>query len=83
MDKRPKRPRDPAQLARLMIDIATGEVEDRVPTPDPAKEYARKGELKGADARARKLSPDERRRIAEKAANARWKKGRPAPEKTE
>jgi hypothetical protein len=24
-----KRPRDPAQLAKLMIDIASGEVEDR------------------------------------------------------
>jgi hypothetical protein len=27
-DKRLKRPRDPAQLAKLMIDIASGEVED-------------------------------------------------------
>jgi hypothetical protein len=27
-----KRPRDPAQLAKLMIDIASGEVEDRPPT---------------------------------------------------
>ena len=26
-----KRPRDPAQLAKLMIDIASGEVEDRAP----------------------------------------------------
>jgi hypothetical protein len=26
-----KRPRDPAQLAKLMIDIASGEVEDRPP----------------------------------------------------
>jgi hypothetical protein len=32
-DKRLKRPRDPAQLAKLMIDIASGEVEDRQPTP--------------------------------------------------
>ncbi len=29
-----KRPRDPAQLAKLMIDIASGEVEDREPTPE-------------------------------------------------
>jgi len=29
MNKRLKRPRDPAQLAKLMIDIASGEVEDR------------------------------------------------------
>jgi hypothetical protein len=33
-----KRPRDPAQLAKLIVDIATGEVEDREPqtTKDPA-----------------------------------------------
>jgi hypothetical protein len=30
-EKRPKRPRDPAQFAKLMIDIASGEVEDREP----------------------------------------------------
>ena len=28
---RPNRPRDPAQLAKLMVDIATGEMEDRAP----------------------------------------------------
>jgi hypothetical protein len=33
-DKPLKRPRDPAQLAKLMIDIASGEVEDREPTPE-------------------------------------------------
>ncbi len=33
MRKPPKRPRDPAQLAKLMIDTASGEVEDRHPTP--------------------------------------------------
>jgi hypothetical protein len=33
-DTRKKRPRDPAQLAKLMIDIASGEVEDREPTPE-------------------------------------------------
>lgn len=34
MAKHPKRPRDPAQLAKLIVDIATGEVEDREPTPE-------------------------------------------------
>ena len=29
-----KRPSDPAQLATLMIDIASGEVEDRAAAPD-------------------------------------------------
>jgi hypothetical protein len=28
-----KRPSDPAQLAKLIVDIATEEVEDREPTP--------------------------------------------------
>ena len=30
-----KRPRDPAQLAKLMIDIASGEVEDKISAPIP------------------------------------------------
>jgi hypothetical protein len=42
-DTRKKRPRDPAQLAKLMIDIASGEVEDREPTPEE------QGKDKGAD----------------------------------
>ena len=29
-----KRPRDPAQLAKLMIDIASGEIEGRPPMPE-------------------------------------------------
>ena len=33
MTSRPKRPRDPAQLAKLIVDIATGQVEDRVRPP--------------------------------------------------
>ena len=30
--KRPKRPRDFSQAAKLVVDIATGQVEDREPT---------------------------------------------------
>jgi hypothetical protein len=33
-DQRRKRPGDPAQLAKFVIDIATGEVEDRPSTPE-------------------------------------------------
>ena len=45
-----KRSRDPAQLAKLIVDIATGEVEDR--GPESTKDHAavtlgRKGGLKG------------------------------------
>jgi len=68
--KGPKRPRDPAQLAKLIVDIATGEVEDREPS---AKEVrARKGGLKGGPARARALTPEQRSEIARTAAAARW-----------
>ena len=29
-----KRPRDPNQLGKLIVDIAVGEIEDRRPTPE-------------------------------------------------
>ncbi len=29
-----KRPRDPAQLAKFVVDVAMGEIEDREPTPE-------------------------------------------------
>lgn len=75
-----RRPRDPAQLAKLIVDIATGAVEDREPSPeeqgkDPkAVELGRKGGLRGGEARAKALSPTRRSEIARAAVNARWKK---------
>ncbi len=74
-EKRPKRPRDPAQLAKLMIDIASGEVEDRELTPEEGGKNAAAAALgrKGGKARAAKMSPDKRKEIAKKAAKARWK----------
>ena len=62
-DKTPKRPRDMNQWAKRMVDIATGEVEDRAPTPeeqgkDPAAvTLGRRGSLKGGKARAEPLAP--------------------------
>lgn len=74
---KPKRPRDPNQLAKLIVDIATGEEPD--PTPDPAEgkdpaavSRGRKGGKKGGKARAEALTPEERSEIAKKAAEARW-----------
>jgi hypothetical protein len=73
-----KRPRDANQLAKLIVDIATGEKEDRPPTPeeqgkDPAAvSLGRRGGRKGGKARADKLTPDERSAIASKAAKSRW-----------
>ena len=71
-----KRPRDPNQLAKLIVDIATGEVEDAPPDEgkNPAAvELGRKGGLKGGKARAAKMTPEERSAAAKKAAEARWK----------
>ena len=73
MAKKPKRPRDPNQLAKLILDIATGEAENIKPAaPTAATEARRKGGLKGGKARAKALSGKERRAIAKKAARARW-----------
>ncbi len=64
-----KRPRDANQLAKMVVDVATGEADDNAPEK---AESQRKGGLKGGKARAAKLSPEERRAIAKKAAKARW-----------
>jgi hypothetical protein len=34
METRRKRPRDPNQLGKFIVEIATGQVEDRPPTPE-------------------------------------------------
>ena len=77
---RKKRPRDPNQLAKLIVDIATGEVEDRAPTPEEqgkdaaAVSLGRRGGLKGGKARAKTLTAKRRTEIAKAAAQSRWKK---------
>ena len=71
----PKRPRDPNQLAKLIVDIATGNVPDPVSEKkrNPSGLKGRSGGLKGGKARATALTPEHRKRIAMKAARARWK----------
>jgi hypothetical protein len=74
---KPKRPRDPNQLAKFIADVASGQVE--LPKTDDGKDPAavalgRKGGLKGGKARAQALSPKTRAEIAKKAAAARWSK---------
>jgi hypothetical protein len=77
-----KCPRDPAQLAKLTIDIASGEAQDRRPTPEEQGKSARAvargkaGGAKGGKARAVKLTPEQRAEIARLAAQTRWKKSR-------
>lgn len=74
--KRIPRPRDPIALAKLIGDIATGQVEDRVEDgKDPAAtSLGRRGGLKGGKARADALTPERRSEIAKAAAAARWDK---------
>ena len=70
-----KRPRDANQLAKSIVDLATG---DATPEPESTKNPAavslgRLGGLAGGKARAEALSPKKRSQIAKKAAAARWK----------
>lgn len=74
-----KRPSDVNLLAKMIVDEATQE--ETPPEPKPTKEknaaavaLGRLGGLKGGKARAAKLSPEERKEIAKKAAEKRWTK---------
>ncbi len=71
-----KRPRDPSELAKQVFDIATGEAEDSISASKRRPSAKRAGGLAGSKARAKKLTPEERRDIARLAAQARWKKSR-------
>jgi hypothetical protein len=76
MPKHPKRPRDPSQLAKLVVDIATGNAHDTPQDSDkgPMSALGRAGGLRGGRARAEKLSSDQRAEIARRGAAARWRK---------
>lgn len=67
--------KDINQLAKFIIEVATGEFEDpnkeKKDQNKPVK--GRSGGLIGGKARAKKLTPKERSDIAKKAAQARWK----------
>jgi hypothetical protein len=76
-DRSRKRPRDLNELARQVVDEATGEASPL--DPDEGKDPAavalgRKGGLRGGRARAAKMTPAERSEAARKAARARWSK---------
>jgi len=74
MVKNPKRPRDPNEWAKRMVDIATGEVEDRTPTPEEQGKDPAAAALgrKGGAARAKALGAKRRAEIAKQAARKRW-----------
>ena len=67
---RPERPRDPAELGRLVVETATGQrPNDSFEDGDPPEP---EGRARGRTARAAALAPERRREIAKKAAAARW-----------
>ncbi len=70
--KRIPRPRDPIALAKLIGDIATGQVVDGVEDGKDAAAVSmgRRGGIK----RAANLTPAQRAEMARVAADARWKK---------
>ena len=76
-----KRPSDVNELAKQLVDEATGEAPAF--DPDAGKDPAavalgRKGGLKGGKARAAKLTPEQRAESARKAARARWNNSKPS-----
>lgn len=78
MTKNPKRPRDTNQLAKMIADMATGDVPPDIQVDDgknpSAVALGRLGGLRGGKARADSLTKEKRAEIAKKAAAARWKK---------
>jgi hypothetical protein len=72
MTKSRKRPRDPNQLAKLIVDMATGEVSE--PERTALETRASTAGTVGGPARAKALTPAQRSEIASIAASARWKK---------
>ena len=69
-----RRKADTVANAILVAKIATGEIEDSVPSG------RRNGGMAGSKARADALPPERRSEIAQKAARTRWKQG--APDRT-
>lgn len=75
-----KKPRDLNQLAEAIVQEATGDAAAAQPEPpadgkNPAAvALGRLGGLKGGKARAASLSARKRSQIAQKAAEARWRK---------
>jgi hypothetical protein len=77
-----KRPRDPNQLAKWIVDRSTNEVEgpEAITAPPPSDLSAymaaigRKGGQIGGKRRLKTMTKEARSKVAAKAATARWKK---------
>lgn len=73
MKQEVKRPRDPNQLAKFIVDVATGERDDSTDV-DPVTAFTQSNGRKGGASRAAILTPARRKEIAQLAAKARWDK---------
>jgi hypothetical protein len=75
-----KRPRDPNQLAKWLVDSSTSEASPSPPLPSASSLSAymaamgRKGGQIGGKRRLLTMTPEARRAAAAKAAKARWSK---------
>ena len=71
-----KRPADAVGAAVMVAKIATGEIENHIPTPEEEGKNAAAVALgkRGGQARAAKLSKKRRVEIARQAAARRWHK---------
>ncbi len=68
----PKRPRDANQLAKMIVDLTTGDAVE--PELSPKAKAGQLGGRIGGPARKAALTPERRKEIAKDAANARWDK---------
>ena len=84
-----KRPRDPNQLAAWTVAVSTGQIQEPQPEvpkvtasspPANISEYmaaiGRKGGQIGGKRRLKTMTKEQRRKIAAKAAKARWKRAK-------
>lgn len=74
MVTRKKKEHDFSVTAFRVVQEATGQTEPKPKPKFDAKALGRLGGLKGGRARAEKLTPEQRKEIAQKAARARWSK---------
>ncbi len=72
-EKRKKKEHDFAVNAFRVMQEATGQAKEERGKPDiDYVALGRQGGLKGGKARAERLTPEQRKEIAQKAAKARW-----------
>ena len=76
MEKKPGKKFDLNELVAFIVDKGTDEnpTEQEITKNPAAVALGRLGGKKGGKARAEKLTPERKKEIAQKAAQARWKK---------